>query len=239
MGAILVCSVGWAGILKFVAHGRTVQKIASEFGWRPGARYTNLRDVREIHFTDFGFLDINWKKYRFDQHILAAQNSRPLLTVARDVESINALPSILAEAEQLSEYAQHVIIVPKDIALAGKIERLIPRQYMLGYSVPTRYGGTLIHPSEFKRPVHLLGGRPDVQRRLAATMPVVSVDCNRFTLDASFGDYFDGKTFRKHPIGGYHRCLTDSIANIDAMWHDHLELKTRSMHGDHKNDRAA
>jgi hypothetical protein len=49
----------------------------------------------------------------------------------------------------------------------------------------------------FKRPVHLLGGRPDVQRLLAEIMPVVSLDCNRFTLDTAFGDYFDGDKFRR------------------------------------------
>ena len=54
-----------------------------------------------------------------------------------------------------------------------------------------------------RRPVHLLGGRPDVQRRLAELMPVFSIDTNRFTLDAAFGDYFDGEMFRPHPIGGY------------------------------------
>jgi hypothetical protein len=73
-------------------------------------------------------------------------------------------------------------------------------------------------PHVFKGRVHLLGGRPDVQRRLADAMNVVSVDCNRFTLDAAFGDYFDGEKFRPHPKGGYHRCLRDSILNINRLW---------------------
>lgn len=216
----------WAGVLKFVAHGRTVQRIANDHGWRPGARYTNLRDVRDFPLADYGFLDIHWKKYNFNQHLSAAAICRPLLTVARDVESLTDLRSILVEAEQLREYARHVIIVPKDIAFVGKIERLIPKEYILGFSVPTKYGGTSIPPVEFKRPVHLLGGRPDVQRRLANLMPVVSVDCNRFTLDAAFGDFFDGDKFRPHPEGGYHRCLRESMVNIDVLWDGYLRRKT-------------
>ena len=208
----------WENVLKFVAHGRHVQRIARTFGWRPGARYTNLRDVRGLGFVNRGFLDIDWKRYSFTNHMKAAKRYRPLLTVARDIESLDNLKCILGEAEQLSEHAKYVIVVPKDIEFIGKIESLIPKHYILGYSVPTKYGGTKLDPGEFLRPVHLLGGRPDVQRRLAEKMNVVSVDCNRFTLDAAFGDYFDGHTFRPHPKGGYHRCLRDSIQNIEHLW---------------------
>jgi hypothetical protein len=49
-------------------------------------------------------------------------------------------------------------------------------------------------------------------------MPVFSIDVNRFTLDAAFGDYFDGNFFRPHPMGGYKNCLTDSIKNITDLW---------------------
>jgi hypothetical protein len=52
-------------------------------------------------------------------------------------------------------------------------------------------------------------------------MPVVSLDCNRFTLDAAFGDYFDGTGFRRHPAGGYERCLRESLRNIGALWHNY------------------
>jgi hypothetical protein len=42
-----------------------------------------------------------------------------------------------------------------------------------------------------------------VQRKLGDAMPVFSIDANRFTLDAAFGDYFDGEIFRRHPVGGF------------------------------------
>jgi hypothetical protein len=105
--------------------------------------------------------------------------------------------------------------------LDDELEVVIPKEFILGYSVPTKYGMTSICPNRFKRPVHLLGGRPDIQRKLAEIMNVFSFDCNRFTLDAGYGDYFDGETFRPHPVGGYERCVADSITNINSLWEDY------------------
>jgi len=206
-------------VKKFIAHSATALRIATSHGWLPGARYTNLRDVRT--FNQLGFLDIDWKKYDFTRHLAAAEQTRPLLTVARDIEDKKDLKKILDQAYRLLEYSKEVIIVPKDILLESKLDKSIPTEFILGFSVPTRYGGTRLSPKAFKRPVHLLGGRPDVQRRLAQFMPVTSFDTNRFTLDAAFGDYFDGKKFRPHPIGGYHLCMTESVRSINQIWEDY------------------
>lgn len=205
-------------VLKFVAHSKKAISIALTLGWHPGARYTNLRDVKSFRFCSTGFLDIDWKRYDFHRHLEAAAEQRPRLTIARDVESIFQLDSILREAEELRKYSELVAIVPKDRNLDGRLGELIPKEFILGYSVPTSYGATSVSTESFDRPVHLLGGRPDVQRRLADRLKVISLDCNRFTLDARFGDYFDGETFRPHPRGGYERCLHDSIVHINALW---------------------
>ncbi|MDX2008142.1 MAG: DUF6610 family protein [Meiothermus sp.] len=205
-------------IHKFVSH-RIAWQIAKEFGWLPGARYTNLRDVRAA--PKLGFLDIDWKNYSYSKHLDAASKTRPFITVARDVVDIRELDRTLEEAEALRKYCEHVVVVPKDPRLAGKIDTLIPLHFLIGYSVPTRYGGTTIHPKYIDRPVHLLGGRPDRQRILANQLSVFSMDCNRFTLDATFGDYFDGQQFRSHPIGGYTQCLRDSIKHITKIWDDY------------------
>ncbi|HWM45599.1 MAG TPA: DUF6610 family protein [Xanthobacteraceae bacterium] len=206
-------------IRRFVNHSFRVANIARKHGWLPGARYTNLRDIRQ--FERLGFLDIDWKNYSFTRHLNAARSTRPILTVARDIENIDDLCRTLDEAHELSRYADEVIIVPKDPRLRECLDEAIPSGFLLGFSVPTRYGGTVIPTTAFRRPVHLLGGRPDVQRRLASVLPVVSIDCNRFTLDASFGDYFDGDCFRPHPKGGYDRCLEASIRNINKLWLDY------------------
>ena len=204
------------GLLKFTTHSYRVQKIAAQLGWLPGARYTNLRDVRK--FDRLGFLDIDWKNYDFKAHIKAARSTQPLITIARDIEQIKALPEILDQASELRRYANIVVVVPKARRLGPILEDVIPPQFILGFSVPTRYGGTKIPLKYFQRPVHLLGGRPDVQRKLGNQLTVHSLDCNRFTLDAAFGDYFDGETFRPHPKGGYERCIRESLRNINRLW---------------------
>jgi hypothetical protein len=208
--------MGRRKVLKFVAHSATVLEIAVQHGWLPGARYTNLRDVKR--FPKLGFLDINWKSYDFRRHLAAAEMTRPMITVARDIEDRCDLRRIVDQAYRLLEFAKYVVLVPKDPLLESRLCRSIPPEFLLGFSVPTKYGGTKLSPAAFRRPVHLLGGRPDVQRRLAELMPVFSLDTNRFTLDAAFGDYFDGHIFRPHPVGGYKTCLADSLINITALW---------------------
>jgi hypothetical protein len=137
--------------LKFVSHSRLAVSIAIKEGWRPGARYTNLRDVKTFKFKAQGFLDIDWKKYSFEKHLEAVAITRPKLTIARDVESIFQLDEILEEAEELQKYALLVAIGTKDPYMTGRIEELIPKNYILAYSVPTKYGGTSIPTSSFRR----------------------------------------------------------------------------------------
>lgn len=200
-------------------HSKYVLKIATEYGWLPGARYTNLRDIRT--FNDIGLIDIDWKLYDFEKHIWAVKNTQPHITIARDIESIDDLDEILVQAEALQNYARYVCICPKDKQLEGQFDALFPSQYRYAYSVPTKYGGTTLKLSNFDRPVHLLGGRPDQQRELANQMNVFSVDVNRFTLDAKFGDYFDGTRFVRYRKGGYEFCLRESIRNITQIWSEY------------------
>jgi len=202
--------------LKFITHSFRAISIAMRHGWLPGARYSNLRDIRK--FDRLGFLDIEWRDYNFGRHLSAARSTAPLVTVARDIDDLRNLNCTLDQAHELLRHAERVIVVPKDPRFSRRVEELIPHEFDLGFSVPTRYGGTCIPVTAFSRSVHLLGGRPDVQRRLAKRLRVVSFDCNRFTLDAAFGDYFDGTTFRPHPVGGYDTCLEASVLNINKLW---------------------
>ena len=207
-------------VTRYVCHSRRVWMIAKKYGWLPGARYTNLRDVRDAD--RLGFLDIDWKDYSFKRHMEAARATQPMLTVACDIVDIGRLDQTLDQAYELLECSDSVVVVPKDLRMTDGLCELIPDCFLIGYSVPTRYAGTEIPLSAFDgRPVHLLGGRPDHQRFLARDLNVKSIDTNRFTLDATYGDYFDGKTFRRHPSGGYQRCLEDSLRNINALWLDY------------------
>jgi len=203
-------------VFKFVSSGERIVRKAPEHAWWPGARYTNLRTVRWCD--RLGFLDIDWKKYDFIRHLDAASEKRPVLTVARDVVNHRDLDKILREAEQLGRFADMVIIVPKDPKLAPNIRARIGPDHLLGFSVPTKYGKTAIAPKHFEGPVHLLGGRPDIQRRVAEQMNVVSIDCNRFTLDAKYGWVFDGAKFIRLGQIGYDACIFMSMQAINKIW---------------------
>ena len=97
---------------KFVCHSHKVQSIAQKYGWYTGARYTNLRDIKE--FEKLWFLDINWKSYSFSKHLEVVKMIRPHVTVARDITDIRDTNMILAEAYELAKYVKYIIVVPKD-----------------------------------------------------------------------------------------------------------------------------
>lgn len=209
-------------LVKYVCHSRRVCSIAKEYGWFPGARYTNLRDVRN---EQVGFLDIDWKNYDFRRHLEAVKKVSPTLTVAEDIADIENTRRTIDQAYELSRYSRYVIVVPKDMRFLDRLDELIPKEFLIGYSVPTKYGGTALPLEAFgNRPIHLLGGRPDIQRELAESLNVVSIDTNRFTLDASFGDFFDGKRFVRHPIGGYETCIRQSLLNINGIWSNYNSI---------------
>jgi hypothetical protein len=203
--------------LKFAAHSKLVQDITTAHGWLPAARYTNLRDVRS--YPKLGFLDIEWKNYDLESHIRAAEKTRPHITIARDVENLESLSEILDEADALLAFSERVAIVPKDERFNGhRLADLIPPRFMLAYSVPSRYGGTKIPPELFDRDTHLLGGSPARQLDLADKLQVYSLDCNRFTIDAKFGDRFDGTRFIAARHLGYRECLRQSVVAINDAW---------------------
>src|SRR5262249_1751466 len=104
-----------------------------------------------------GFADLNWKAPDPGQHRSFVRDPAPTLAGAPDVLDIGDLGWTLRYAESLAHYAQCVVVVPKT---PGVLERL-PREpwLVVGYSVPTKYGGSDLLMGEISdRSVHLLGG---------------------------------------------------------------------------------
>ena len=73
-------------------------------------------------------------------------------------------------AEEAAQYAESVVIIPKVSGVIDRLPRRIGKaRIVLGYSVPTRYGGTNVPLWEFNGwPIHLLGGSPEMQFALYA-----------------------------------------------------------------------
>src|SRR5438270_5188920 len=85
-----------SGPVRIICHSRYVIDRAMQFGWHPGARYTNLRDVK--HLPHVYFVDIDWKNYSFERHLEVVRQVRPSMTVARDVVDATELNDVLHEA---------------------------------------------------------------------------------------------------------------------------------------------
>ena len=159
------------------------------------------------------FIDNEYKAYGHREHLEAVKTLRPKYATVRDLmtpaqcqkDGIEyfSFEQIMTWAEELSQYTQNVIVIPK----YDCIEQ-IPGKFVLGYSVLTDYGGTPVPVERFKgRRVHLLGGSFAEQLRKIAELEggVVSVDNNHIQLIAQKGDYItpDGrrKTLQNNGLG--------------------------------------
>lgn len=127
------------------------------------------------------FVDQDWKRPNRERYVAALAEHRPRMASVLDWERNEQLPEVLAWAEEAAQFVDVVMIIPK---VHGGIARL-PRRVgganvRLGYSVPTTHGGTEVMAFEFLGwPVHLLGGSPGAQMRIAVTgLDVRSIDGN-------------------------------------------------------------
>lgn len=158
------------------------------------------------------FVDNDFHEYDHAHHAEIVRQYRPKYATVRDLMTpeqcaeagIAYYPfeQIMDWAAELAEYAQNVIIIPKYDCLDQ-----IPDKYMLGYSVPTSYGGTPLPVELFKgRRVHLLGGSWKAQLAHMAALgdSVVSLDNNHINIIASQWGQFcdkDGATKQMQDIG--------------------------------------
>jgi hypothetical protein len=150
----------------------------------------------------------------------ALSEYRPCIASVIDWEEPGQLGEVLQWAEEAARFVEVVMLIPKVI---GGIERL-PRAVggkpvRLGYSVPTKFGGTPVPVWEFQGwPVHLLGGSPRSQFRLAHYLNPVSVDGNYSQLMAvKYNAYF---TLRRVPGARNHPWPTLKEASGGAAWGD-------------------
>jgi len=202
--------------------GDTSCCLAVRSGWLYGVRSSDIANVDKIcpvvarserHAVQF--VDNEFKAYDHNHHLSIVRSLKPRYATVRDVMTEQqcqeagieyfGLAQILDWAEELSQHADNVIVIPKYDCLDQ-----IPDKFMLGYSVPTSYGGTPLPVAAFKgRRVHLLGGSWKAQLAHMAELgdDVVSMDNNHVERVASiWGKYCDpeGVTTQLKEIGlGY------------------------------------
>ncbi len=159
------------------------------------------------------FLDNDYKQYDHKKHLDVVAQFMPKYATVMDIMTkeqcsdlgieFHPLEQILKWAEEVERYAENVILIPKYDCIDE-----IPERYVLGYSIPTSYGGTPLSIEKFKgRRIHLLGGAPMLQYQYfqKAYEDVVSLDTNYIHLISTYGNIWSvegpGLQVRDLPLG--------------------------------------
>lgn len=133
---------------------------------------------------------MHWEDPDFSELLAAARRHRPRYAVAGDyLKDEDNVDRVNERARQLRECAENIIVVPKS---PGDLQH-VPEWCVVGYSVPTKYGGTDIRLREYKtvdQPIHVLGGTPHRQFEVVGILwrdAVCSLDGNSIHKAATLG----------------------------------------------------
>ena len=208
--------------LIYCANGnRRFAQIAIDAGFRYGAQLPGTI------YHPIWFADQNWKKPNRGRYMAALAQHKPNMATVLDLERPGQLDDVLAWAEEAAAFVEIVLIIPKYSGAIDVLPRVIGgKPIRLGYSVPTRYGGTDVPIWEFGGwPVHLLGGNPQNQMALRAYLDVHSADGNAAQRAAcKWCICWTNGRWTKHPYQGddcIYVAFVDSCRNIAAAWeHD-------------------
>lgn len=189
---------------------RTIHAAPALVGYETG-RYRAPSGI-PIGFCDWPFTDPDAS---FDDHLDVVAAERPRYAVAPDVEGEYDLRDVVALADELDQYAEHVIVVPKDCPPAD-----VPERFVLGYPNQPNYGSNHSHPLGAwpKRPVHVLGGNPDAQLDVARHLPVQSVDGANVLSYAKYGRVWTPGGQVERPDLSYYERVRASLGNVAAAW---------------------
>jgi hypothetical protein len=189
--------IAWDVDLIYCNASWKMARVARDFGWLIGAnssKWTNAWKDK-IPAAWVSFVDNDFYDYDHAVHMRCVKHNTPKYATVRDFMTeaqcakagitYYSFDEVLDMAAEIAGYAENVIIIPKVDVLDS-----IPRQYMLGFSVPSSYGGTPIPLARFAhRRVHLLGGSWQTQRaymtRLGAACE--SIDLNHHWKVAAYG----------------------------------------------------
>lgn len=197
------------------ANGSTdLSRAAFRGGALVGYESGNTRPPEEIpvEFVDWPFTkdDVS-----FEEHLEVVKRERPRYAVAPDIEDSDNLDEILAQADALAEYAQIVIVVPKDVK-----PDMVPSRFRVGIPAQERFGDVPWPMWEYRGcgDVHILGGSPKRQKELAGYLESVdSVDSTSPQKGAKFGDVWKGDHWEELDTNYYDR-IEQSMNNCLRMW---------------------
>lgn len=142
---------------------RAILKGGGLLGLRSSENVPAGIDDDQIEFVDWPFM---LEDPNLDEHIEVVERHRPKIAVAPDIDGRHPLGDVIEIGDTLLEYAQHVIVVPKVVDVDQ-----VPDRFRLGIPFrnewETETGGQNRFIDFRGRPVHILGGNPTEQLKLA------------------------------------------------------------------------
>lgn len=224
---VVMTTQGGAEITRAIVNSGALLGMASS--------QSRLRDYG-LDFVDWPFSESNpsWR-----DHIAMVRRHEPRYAVAPDVQEGRSLDWVLEKADALAQYADCVIVVPKDVhprAIPDRFRVGLPFQKGLGpggVSIDddadgqTTLGGrsNSIYDFASRRvgDVHVLGGAPHDQLRIPSLgIDVRSVDTSLPLVYSQFGDVWTraGRIEFGRDVDYYKR-VTLSLKNVLRAWgHD-------------------
>lgn len=206
---------------------------AVEAGWLYGARLP-ATVYRPPHFADQ-----DWRAPDRAAYMAALAAHRPEVATVLDWERPEQFAEVMSWAEEAAQFCRRVVVIPKVVGGVPLIPgRVGGADVVLGYSVPTSYGGTPVPYWELgRRPVHLLGGGPVQQVRAAQYLNVVSADgnvANKMAHRCRFWSPVKGPKGHWRNLseagdlrkdGANLECFRRSMAGIAALWRRHRAVR--------------
>lgn len=145
-------------LIMCVNHER-FHRSARKYGWLAGSQMP-----AKIEFPLY-FVDQDYKRPNRERYMAALERYRPTIATVLDLEFEKQYDEVLSWAYEAAQWVERVILIPKISGIIPSLPRSIRgKDVILGFSIPTSYGGTNVPLWEFSDwPIHLLGGSPHKQ----------------------------------------------------------------------------
>jgi hypothetical protein len=217
-------------------------RLAIAAGWWYGFRSDSNHHAKELG--PVALVDSHWLpgKVVWPRHLGVVAQWQPWLATVPDTLDLSDLDRTIRQAEEIVSASPHTmpLVIPKCPGLIERLPRTVNGQpLILGYSVPTSYGGTELGLWDFTGwPVHLLGGNTRTQLELCGYLSVVSADGNLPWRLARRGVVITtqgvaGKTLReldgqrRAENGAHLESLRRSLLNLRPYWDRHQIIDWR------------
>jgi hypothetical protein len=185
-----------------IAHGLCCMAVSAGLKYGAQSGSGKICKYADEKWHKLTFLDLDFKNYDHSVHIEKVKKWKPKYTSVRDImtkEQCAALniqwfdpKQILDWAEEASEYAENVIVIPKYLDAFEDI----PDKFMLGALMGSGYSKTDPLPLDLYigRRVHILGGSwkrqiAKIEECLELGVNVVSLDNNNLSKIAIYGSF--------------------------------------------------